>query len=231
MMNNIHSFETQELLIQKLSEKIISDLETAILKNGKATLLVSGGNTPKPLFEKLSKIEMSWDKVIVGLCDERWVNSSHLDSNEQLVKSTLLKNCAKKAGFVSMYQDNLQIEEAEQKCSAMYQKELFPFDVVILGMGNDGHTASLFPYNEKLKNALDLNNKNLCVWMEPNDALHKRMSLTRSAILSAQNIYLHFEGEEKQRVYKKVIEGADINEMPIASILNQMTKKIEVYYK
>jgi len=231
MMNNIHNFEIQNELIEQLSQRIIKNLEEAILKNGKATLLVSGGNTPKPLFEKLSSINIDWEKVVVGLCDERWVSTKHKDSNELFVKSILLKNFARKAQFVPLFQENLLIEDAQEFCSQTVANKLFPFDVVILGMGTDGHTASLFPNNVKLKEALSLDNENLCISMEPEFAPHKRMSLTRSAILGACNIYLHFEGEEKQKIFEKVLEGMDINKMPISSIINQSIKSIEVYTK
>ena len=228
--NNEHFFLEQKELIDTLSSKIIDNLQEAILKKGSASLLVSGGSTPKPLFEKLSSFDVAWDKVKVALCDERWINPNDKDSNEKLVKNSLLTNFASKAQFISMYQENIDIEDAQELCSDIYQKELFPFDVLILGMGNDGHTASLFPNNIKLKEAFEINNR-LCICMEPNDAPYERMSLTKKAILSANNIYLHFEGIEKQDVYKKVLEGASSNDMPVSAILNQDKKIIEVYYK
>ena len=197
--NNEHFFLEQKELIDALSSKIIANLEEAILHKGSASLLVSGGSTPKPLFEKL-------------------------------VRDSLLVNFAKKAQFVSMYQENINIEDAQEVCSDIYYKELFPFDVLILGMGNDGHTASLFPNNIKLKEALETS-EHFCICMKPDTAPYERMSLTKTAILSAINIYLHFEGVEKQDVYKKVLEGANSNDMPISAILNQDKKKIEVYYK
>jgi len=231
MNNNHYFYKTQEELIQNLSDKIIVNLKKAIDSTGKASLLVSGGSTPKPLFEKLSSVDMAWERVVIGLCDERWVSQTHKDSNERFVKEFLLKNFAKKANFISMYQKDTSIQDAEKTCSSIYQKELFPFDVIILGMGTDGHTASLFPHNTKLPEAFDENNESLCISMKPDSAPHERMSLTQKAILSAQNIYLHFEGKEKQTVYDKVIAGIDKYEMPVSSVINQVRKKIEVYYR
>lgn len=230
MSNPVHAFADQESLINALSESIASKLRDAIQKNGKASLLVSGGNTPKPLFLKLSETELAWDKVNIGLCDERWVPASHEDSNENLVKKHLIQGKAKKAGFVGMYHDGMSNEEAQEKCSQTVREKLYPFDVVILGMGNDAHTASLFPDNEKLQKAFDLDNKELCIAVVPKDAPHDRMSLTRAAILSADNIYLHFEGKDKLLIYEKAIEGEDMNKMPIRSILNQNLKDVEVYF-
>ena len=228
--NNEHFFLEQKELIDTLSSKIIDNLQEAIQNKGRASLLVSGGSTPKPLFEKLSSFDIPWDKVKIALCDERWIDKNHKDSNEKLVRDSLLVNFAAKAQFISMYQEYLDIEDAQDVCSDIYEKELFPFDVLILGMGNDGHTASLFPNNIKLKEALETT-KGFCICMKPDTAPYERMSLTKTAILSATNIYLHFEGVEKQNVYKKVLEGASSNDMPVSAILNQDKKKIEVYYK
>lgn len=228
--NNEHFFLEQKELIDTLSSKIIDNLQEAIQNKGTASLLVSGGSTPKPLFEKLSSFDIPWEKVKIALCDERWIDKNNKDSNEKLVRDSLLVNFAKKAKFISMYQENIDIEDAQKVCSDIYHKELFPFDVLVLGMGNDGHTASLFPNNIKLKEALETS-EDFCICMKPDTAPYERMSLTKVAILSAINIYLHFEGVEKQNVYKKVLEGAPSNEMPVSAILNQNKKKIEVYYK
>lgn len=230
MSSIFYNFETKESLISKLSKRIASYLEKSINENGKASLLVSGGSTPKPLFEKLSKIDISWDKVIISLVDERWVSSEHKDSNELLVKSNLLQNFAKKAKFVGMYLDGKDASEADEECSKIYKNSVYPFDVIILGMGGDAHTASLFPENERLNEAYNLENENLCISIKPTTAPHKRMSLTLKAILSAKHIILHIEGEEKLKVYEEAISLDDKYKMPIASVLNQEIKEVEVYH-
>jgi 6-phosphogluconolactonase len=229
MSRSEHAFSKQEDLTEALSQSILAQLQKAIETKGKASLLVSGGSTPKPLFEKLKQVPLDWEKVTVGLCDERWVPSSHADSNEQFVKELLLQEKASKANFVGMYKVGMDADEAEEVCSQEMRK-LQPFDVVILGMGTDAHTASLFPENEKLEEAFELKNQNLCISIEPKTAPHMRMSLTLSAILSAEHLYLHFEGKEKLSVYEKAISGADRHTMPIRSVLNQDIKDIEVYY-
>jgi len=229
MSRSEHAFSIQDDLIEALSQSILAQLQEAISTKGKASLLVSGGSTPKPLFEKLKQASLEWEKVTIGLCDERWVPSSHADSNAQFVKEFLMQDKAGKASFVGMYKEGRDAHEAEEVCSQDMQK-LLPFDVVILGMGGDAHTASLFPENEKLEEAFDLKNKKLCISIEPKTAPHMRMSLTLSAILSAEHLYLHFEGKEKLSVYEEAISGEDRHTMPIRSVLNQNIKDIEVYY-
>lgn len=225
---NFHNFETKVELVEKLSQNIAQNLQDSIERKGDATLIVSGGSTPKPLFEKLRKMKLNWDKVTVGLCDERWVSFEHKDSNEQFVKTYLLQDEASKAKFVGMYIDGKSAEESETECSFLVEKNLKPFDVLILGMGGDAHTASLFPNNPKLE--LGFETQELCIAIDPQTAPHIRMSLTRSAILSAKHLYLHFEGESKLEVYEKALSGDDMNIMPIRAILNQDKKDVEVYY-
>jgi 6-phosphogluconolactonase len=230
MMNNFYKFLDNDELLEQFSQKIVDILENEISKKGSATLLVSGGNTPKALFDKLSNINISWDKVKVGLCDERWINTKEKDSNENLVKTHLIKNYAKEAKFISMYLENISIQEAQKKCTQIYKEELYPFDIVILGMGEDGHTASLFPNNIKLEEAFDLNSDGLCIFMTPCSAPYDRMSLNLKAILSARNIFLHIEGKKKLKVYNEALENNDRFNTPIISVLKQEMKDIEVFY-
>jgi 6-phosphogluconolactonase len=229
MSRHLHLFSAQDELSATLSQNIARELQQAIDKRGRASLIVSGGNTPKPLFEKLSQIEIAWEKVTVGLCDERWLEPSDDDSNEKLVKTHLLQNRASKARFVGMYTQAKSAKEAEEECSQRIREQLFPFDVLLLGMGNDGHIASLFPDNEKLEEAFDLERKTLCVAIAPDSAPHMRMSLTLGAIVSAEHLYLHFEGVEKLALYYEAIEENDRHKMPVCAVLHQEIKDVEVY--
>ncbi|HQR73290.1 MAG TPA: 6-phosphogluconolactonase [Sulfurovum sp.] len=231
MSRVLHSFQTQETLIDALSQSILKNLQEAIEERGKASLIVSGGSTPKPLFQKLSTLSFAWEKVSVGLCDERWIPAWDEESNEHLVKTYLLQDKASAATFVGMYEEGCEAGEAEILCSQKIKESLFPFDVLVLGMGVDAHTASLFPYNVKLGQAFDLESEALCIAIEPTTAPYMRLSLTRKALLSAQHIYLHFEGKEKQAVYAEVIAGDDCYAMPVRTVLNQNDKQIEVYYR
>ena len=231
MSRSEHVFSSQEALIEALSQSILENLQKAIDEKGKASLMVSGGSTPKPLFEKLRKSVFAWNKVYVGLCDERWIDVSKEESNEHFVKKYLLQEEAVKAHFVGMYCQERDIYTAQKTCTQKMKEMLSPFDVLILGMGTDAHTASLFPENIKLEEAFDLKNQNFCIMIEPKTAPYRRMSLTLHAILSANHIYIHFEGKEKIAVYEEAIAGEDIYTMPIRSVLNQEIKEIEVFYR
>lgn len=228
-MNNFKSFSQKEQLLEELSNHIVQILEENIEQNESASLLVSGGNTPKALFQKLSTKDILWEKVTVALVDERWISNTDKDSNELLVKQNLLQNKASKAKFIGMFIDDCSIKEAENIVSEKY-KTFFPFDIVVLGMGNDAHTASLFPNNEKLNEAYNLENKSLCISITPDTAPHNRMSLTLKAILDAKNIILHIEGEEKLKVYEEALKSKDAFKTPISAVLNNEKTDVEVYH-
>jgi len=225
-----HRFQSQYDLIEILSKSIAMKLKAAIRQKGKANLLVSGGITPLPLFRKLREMSLEWKKVNIGLCDERWVSTSDAQSNENFVRTHLLQGKASKATFVGMYNEDMDVHSAEKWCTLRVKELLFPFDVVVLGMGNDAHTASLFPENDKLQKAFDLESNELCIAIEPETAPYMRMSLTLSAILNAKHLFLHFEGEEKISVYEDASAGEDIYKMPIRAVLNQDIRDVEVYY-
>ena len=126
MSRNVHAFNAQDDLIAALSQSITQQLQKAIEEKGKASLLVSGGSTPKPLFEKLRETSLDWEKVSVGLCDERWVSSSHEESNENLVKTHLLQGKASKATFIGMYIEGTDSQDAQMLCEKKMKEALFP---------------------------------------------------------------------------------------------------------
>jgi 6-phosphogluconolactonase len=226
---HLHRFSQSDLLVAELAASILKNLEEAITAKGKASLLVSGGSTPKKLFEKLSKSDIAWENVTIGLVDERWVDANHDDSNAKLVATHLLQNHASKASFSPMYIENVEAIDAESACEQNMKASLAPFDVIILGMGGDAHTASLFPDNERLEQAYDMNSEKVCIAIEPATAPHMRMSLTLQAILHVKHLYLHIEGEEKLHVFNDALNG-DAYKQPISTILNQDLCDVEVYH-
>lgn len=227
---SLHTFDNGELLAEELGRMIASDLSEAIEQNGKAVLMVSGGNTPKKLFATLSEMMIPWDKVRIGLCDERWISPEQPQSNEKLVREHLMRHHASAARFIGMYCEGLDAAEAEKVCSQTIRNELWPIDVCVLGMGDDAHTASLFPNNPKLSQAFDPERPELCIAITPDTAPFERMSLTRKALLESSNLYLHFEGEKKLKVFTEALENADMYAAPIVSVFTDETKCVEVYY-
>ncbi|MCJ7687083.1 MAG: 6-phosphogluconolactonase [Desulfobacteraceae bacterium] len=225
-----HEFADQQTLCQKLSQRICMALQKAIAERGKASLVVSGGSTPVPLFTAMSEISMKWDRVFITLADERWVEVSDRDSNEASVRKHLMRNQAEGAHFHGLKNSHASAVDGEKECEEGLVLLPVPFDIVILGMGLDGHTASLFPGASRLNDAVDMSSGRLCMAMIPVTAPHGRMTLTLPALLDSRQIYLHLSGEEKRDVYERALGGDSVEKMPIRAVLNQDKVPVNVYW-
>ncbi|MEA2116199.1 MAG: 6-phosphogluconolactonase [Thermodesulfobacteriota bacterium] len=227
---NFKEFPDRKALTVELAERIGKLLTDGITDNGRASIAVSGGSTPVELFELLSQMNLSWQDVVITLVDERWVEPTEDDSNEHLVRIYLLKNRAAAATFIGMKDSAATAGMGETECEEQLQKVPRPFDVLILGMGNDGHTASLFPGAEKLVAATDMNSGIACMGIAPLTAPHERMTLTLPAILDSRQIFLHITGQEKNDVLQKALAEGPVEEMPIRYILRQQATPLSVFW-
>ncbi|WP_158971538.1 6-phosphogluconolactonase [Paraglaciecola sp. L3A3] len=201
-------------------------LRAGIEENGRASLIVSGGKTPAELFTALSNANLEWDKVDISLADERWVDNSDEASNEKMLRAKLLVNNAASANFVPLKTQHANAEDAVQECTANLQSMHTPFDVVILGMGEDGHTASLFPCSEQIAAGLDLESENAYIAVQPTSAPNQRMSLTLPGLLNSKQIFLHLTGEGKKTVLETVMSGDDELAMPIRAVIKNAEVKL-----
>ncbi|WP_299080770.1 6-phosphogluconolactonase [uncultured Paraglaciecola sp.] len=213
-------FRTTEHLNAAFARKITKLLRDSIEENGRASLVVSGGRTPADLFNALSKSNLEWNKVDISLADERWVDNSDDASNEKMLRSKLLINNAANAHFVPLKTHHDNAEDAVLSCTENLQKMSRPFDVLILGMGEDGHTASLFPCSEQIAQGLDLDSGDAYIAVQPTTAPNQRMSLTLPAILNSNQIFLHLTGESKKQVLDTVLADDDALVMPIRAVIN-----------
>jgi 6-phosphogluconolactonase len=199
-------FEARETLAASLAQDVAEELERAIEAKGRATLAVSGGTTPKLFFEKLSEIDIPWSRVSVTLVDERQVPETSERSNARLVRTHLLRNKAAAARFVPLV-DNPEAEKIPA------------FDVAVLGMGNDGHTASFFPGGDRLAEALDAGTAKRLITITAPGAGEPRLTFTLPVLESAGRLALHIEGAEKQQVLKKALAEGPEAEMPVRAVL------------
>lgn len=212
-----------DALAARLAQDIAGWLNEAVDARGGATLAVSGGSTPIPLFQALHDTEVPWEKVTVTLADERWVSPEHPESNEGLVRTHLAP-----ITLLGLKNDALTPEEGQPELERALHTLHRPFDVVVLGMGTDGHTASLFPGAPELAHALST--KELCSAIHPPEAEFPRMTLTRHALLQSQRIILHITGEEKRRVYEEALRGDNVESMPIRTFLKQQAAPLLTYW-
>jgi len=226
---DLFEFENTSAQDAELVSKVVDLLSMAIEQHGSASLVVSGGRTPKDFFHLLSQELLDWSKVTVTLADERWVDADHKDSNEKLVQENLLINEAYVARFVALKNSATSAQAGEtsidQDLSAIGR-----FTLVILGMGDDGHTASLFPGSEALNMGLDMESGRQCLAVQPLDAPHERMSMTLPRLLDSEQIIVHIRGENKSKVLAMADAGDDRFELPIRAVLQQTKTPVSVYW-
>ncbi|MDG1813896.1 MAG: 6-phosphogluconolactonase [Porticoccaceae bacterium] len=222
-------FENTSALDIELSAKVAKLLVADIAETGSASLVVSGGRTPMGFFHLLSQQMLDWSKVSITLADERWVDADHADSNEKLVRANLLINEAHQATFIGLKNSAADAivgePEAEQALAAVGK-----FTVLILGMGDDGHTASLFPGADALALGLDMDSGRTCIGVTPTAAPHQRISMTLPRLLDSQQIIIHISGAGKQQVLEQAQAGDDVEALPIRAILKQQQAPLAIYW-
>ena len=227
---NIHTFDSAEKLAENLADEIAYSLAKAITERGLASMVVSGGSTPRLLFKRLSLKKIDWQKVTITLADERWVSTTDSSSNELLVRTHLLQNNAACARFIGLKNNAPTAVDGEQACHYAIGEIPRPLDVVILGMGDDGHTASFFPGAEKLNEALDMQSGRHCIAITPPDAPHKRLTLTLPTLLDSREIILHITSHSKKNVLDKVMAKGPPNDMPVRWIIRQQKIPVQIFW-
>ncbi len=213
-------------LAQDLANAVATTLRAAIDSHGVATLVVSGGRSPVAFFECLAKQELPWAQVVISLADERWVPVSHADSNEGLVRRHLLRGPAAAARFIGLYQAAESLEKAALLANQALA-ELPPIDVLVLGMGDDGHTASLFPQSPNLHEALRIDCPQRCLPMQAPSVPRQRLSMTLSLLATARLPLLAIQGSSKLQTLSQALVCEDVASMPIRAFLRS---PLEIYW-
>ncbi|WP_281557205.1 6-phosphogluconolactonase [Thalassomonas sp. RHCl1] len=229
-MYQINEFNEKAALDNALADKVAALLSQAIEAKGKASLAVSGGSTPKGFFKALSQKDLPWKKVTITLADERWVNIDDDASNTKLVHEHLLQNNASEAKFFHLKQGEALTDETLTDLNLAAKSSLLPLDVLILGMGEDGHTASLFPCSDEIELGLAQDNPNALLKVQPKTAPHQRISFTFSSLIESEAIFLHIAGAGKKTVLNKALGEQNILEMPIRAFLQHPQVNTQVFW-
>jgi 6-phosphogluconolactonase len=224
------SFGSKEDLALALAEAVADDINAGCSARGSAALAVSGGSTPGKFFGALGRrSDIDWSNVLVTLVDERWVPETESRSNAGLVNEKMLQGPAASARFIPLYAGGDAPDAAALQRTAA-QIAVLPerFAAVILGMGNDGHTASFFPGGDNL--AAALTGTDPVVAIRAPGAGEARVTLSLSRLLDTDALYLHIEGEEKAKVLEKALAEGPVEEMPIRAVLRQTRTPLTVYW-
>jgi 6-phosphogluconolactonase len=229
MTVQFHHCDNPQALAEQFAADVADRLSAALAMRDHASLVVSGGKSPVPFFQALSRADLPWHRVWITLADERWVDPSSPDSNERTVREHLLQGPAAAANFVPLKHEAPTPEASLGECAAVLEAIPKPFDLVILGMGEDGHTASLFPGVEGLAGLLDPEAPPAPVTLTPPIAPHRRISLNLSALLEARGIALAISGSTKRTVLERAQQQNRPLELPIAAVLHQQSVPVDVY--
>jgi len=216
-MSEHYHFASAELLRRALVEEVCARLKSALQQRSRARLIVSGGNTPLPLFRKLRDIDLPWGRVEMTGAAERLVPTDHKRSNEGLVRAELLQSAATAATFVPL-----------QQLPQLWRDDPLA-DVCLLGMGGDGHTASLFPDAPELDLALSADAP-LLQEMNPPSQPEPRLTLTLLALQRCEQLLLHIQGQDKLDVLQRAQEEGSVTELPVRALLRQTRTALAIYW-
>ncbi|WP_242512368.1 6-phosphogluconolactonase [Pseudolysobacter antarcticus] len=224
-------FDSAATLANALAQSVADDLRRGLSARNTAVLALSGGTTPREFLRELSQQALDWSRVTVTLVDERWVGPDDERSNARLLRENLLKNRATNALFVPLYCDAPDPETGLPRIAARIAALPLPFDAVVLGLGEDGHTASFFPGGDHLAHALDVHGTAQVLSMRAPDAGEPRITLSMPTVLNARAVYLHIQGDKKRAVLAQVVaaQGA-LATSPMRVVLDHATSPIQVFW-
>jgi 6-phosphogluconolactonase len=233
MMNSeapLQRYADLDALSRELALQIAAALAAAIAARGLASLVVSGGRSPVRLFEILRTQPLEWGRVCIALADERWVDPQDAASNERLVRDVLLQDQAAPARFHGLKNGAPTPDLGAVSAWETFARVPRPFDTVILGMGDDGHTASLFPGSPNLPSALNVSAAAGCVGMWSPVPPQPRLSLNLSALLDSRRVVLLINGESKSRTLAAARAPGPVQDMPVRAVLRQSRTPVDVLW-
>ena len=215
------TFTNIDELEDALLNDIKSSLSDAIKKRGEATLLLSGGSTPINLYKKLSSVQLEWNKVIIGLVDERYVPTTSEHSNEKMIRETLYKGKVENSKLIGMvYYANDSAKNLEHVINK-YETHFSTIDFCLLGMGGDGHTASLFPDDPASEKSLNGNSEKIVITTIAPNYPERRITCSFDFLKKSKNISLMITGKEKTTL----LENKERKPLPI----DYFRKSLNIY--
>lgn len=223
-----------EAMAASLTETLTADLARAIAERGEAVIAVSGGSTPAALYRRLARADLDWSLVTVVLVDERWVDPGEAGSNESFVRDTLLTGPAARARFVGLKTPDPSPLDAVDAVEKRLEGIARAPDVVVLGMGPDGHTASWFPRAQGLDRALTRNGARVAAIQAAQTDVTgphiQRMTLTFGAIAGARRLVLMIAGRAKRDALDLALQDGPVADMPVRALLRDPALPLEIHW-
>ena len=223
MTDRINIYDGPDI-VAEAAAAIEGILRQAIATRGRASLMVSGGSSPRPLYEQLSRADLNWSKITVSLVDERWVNPGEAGSNEDFIRANLIQNKATATTFFGLKTSHESVKAGLTASESRFKSVEQPFDICVMGMGSDAHTASWFPHASGLETALASDNQDVLCAIDAAGApvagdYPHRISLTLRAVLASHTIFLFIPGEAKRAVFDAA-SSKPLIEAPVKALLD-----------
>jgi 6-phosphogluconolactonase len=227
-MVSVTKFTNRHAASSSAAETLAAGLQEAMAAGGRGSLVLSGGTTPGDCYSLLAEKRLDWARVSLVPSDERWVPPSEPASNERLIRHRMTHGAAGAARILSMYREGLEPDDAPAAITADLEALGDRFSGVLLGMGTDGHFASLFPDFEGLRDALDPTGATRCVVVRTAASPFPRISLTLPAMMRSPWIALLFFGDAKLAVFEAALDGD--SRYPVSALLQQTSTPVRVLW-
>lgn len=234
MAEQLHTFDNGEAASEVLAAAVTRTLQAAFAARGHASLIVSGGSTPAPLYRRLAATELDWAHIDLVLADERWVEPGADGSNEDFIRHTLLTEKAVSARFTGLKSAGAQPAYGLEATEARLKALPWPADCAILGMGDDGHILSWFPHAEGLDDALSPDGA-FCAAISARPSpvtgtLTERITLTLRALSGVTLCALLIKGAAKHAALEKALLPGPVEDMPVRALLNRPDLELQIFW-
>lgn len=234
MPERLHSFESAGAAAGALADSIAGTLQGAIVARGRASLIVSGGSTPEPLYARLATNALNWQRIDAVLADERWVEPGEAGSNEDFIRRTLLTGHAATARFTGLKSPGARAADGLAATEARLKALHWPADCAVLGMGDDGHTLSWFPHADGLNEALSRTGSlvaSICARPSPlTGPLTNRITLTARALDGVQLCALLIRGNAKRAALERAFVPGPVEDMPVRALFNHPSLELQIFW-
>jgi 6-phosphogluconolactonase len=228
----LHEFSDRALWASALAQSIAWDLQQALEQHPHVSLGMSGGSTPWPVYQQLARSPLPWNRISAVVVDERFVDTQHADSNERALREAFTPAISQGLTIIGLRGDAATLENAADQANVVLMQLGRGLDVLVLGMGEDGHTASLFPTANNFSEAIKLNAERAAYAMQPMPAHapHNRISMSLAFLRRSTRAYLAIHGENKRKVLEQAAASTNAQQLPISAWFQAGMPKLNVFW-